>query len=342
MDFEQVKNSGPVLVIAEAGLNHNGSVEMAKRLIDSAVLAGADVVKFQKRTVDKLAVGEVLDAEDGRFPEFGKTYREIREHIEFDADEFRELKDYCDQRGVEFLCTAFDTDAVDFLEALGVEGYKLASHSLGNLPLLEYVAEIGKPAILSTGMCDLGEIDTAVSIFTSREAPLLLLHCVSAYPTPMDKCNLSMINVLSERYDVPVGYSGHELGYLPTLAAVARGARAIERHITLDSAMMGFDHKLSLEPNQLFSMIRDIRDISATLGDGQKAVSDVEQITRDKYHVSMVSAVDIPAGAELTPEMVVYMNPGTGIPPKSAHSILHRKAAKDIKVDTLLSESMFE
>jgi sialic acid synthase SpsE len=301
-------------VIAEAGLNHNGSVKIARQLIDLAATAGADAVKFQKRTVNKLAVKSTLDAPDDRFPEFGKTYREIREHLEFNMTQYQEIKKYTENKGLDFLCTAFDTEAADFLEELGVEIYKLASHSVTNIELLEYLAKTGKQSIMSTGMADLDEIGTAVRIFQEYKTPLLLMHCVSAYPTPLDECNLNMMSVLKDKFDLSVGYSGHELGYLPTLTAVAMGAVAIERHYTLNNDMTGFDHKMSLNPEDFIAMIRDIRNIEKIKGTGEKNVSETEWITRRKYHVSMASAKDIPAGTELTPSMVSYRNPGIGIP----------------------------
>jgi len=224
-------------VIAEVGLNHNGSVDVAKRLIDLAAIAEADAVKFQKRTVDKLAIGEVLDAKDDRFPEFGSTYRDVREYLEFGFDQYLDLKQYAEDKGLDFLVTSFDTDAVDFLEDVGVEAYKLASHSLTNIELLQYLAPIGKPIILSTGMAEIEEIQTAVDIFKQHKTPVFLLHCVSAYPTPLEDCNLQMINTLKEKFDLPVGYSGHELGYLPTISAVAMGAVVVERHYTLNNKM---------------------------------------------------------------------------------------------------------
>ena len=329
-------------VVAEAGLNHNGSVEIAKALIDVAVIAGADAVKFQKRTVDTLAVKEALDAEDNRFPEFGNTYREIREHHEFNIDQYRELKSYAEGKSIDFFVTAFDPDAVDFLEELGVETYKLASHSATNLQLLNYLATVRKPTILSTGMVDLDELDRAVEIFRKNDAPLILLHCVSSYPTPLNECNLSMMDVLRKRYNLPVGYSGHELGYLPSVAAVAMGAQVIERHYTLDKSMTGFDHKMSLEPDELISMVRDIRNLSGIKGAGLKEVSETEWITRNKYHVSMASACEIKHGAQLTESMVSYRNPGTGIPAKLAGTILGKIAVRDISADVLLTSDMFE
>ena len=329
-------------IIAEAGLNHNGSIEIAKKLIDVAAVAGVNAVKFQKRTVDKLAVATTLDAKDDRFPEFGNTYREIRNHLEFDFDDYRVLKSYSEDRDLDFMVTAFDTDAVDFLISVGVKHFKLASHSLTNLELLNYLAQKKMRTILSTGMAELDEIDRAVKIFSEHESVLELMHCVSAYPTPLHECNLAMIDVLKARYNLSVGYSGHEIGYLPSLLAVALGAQIIERHFTLDKTMIGFDHKMSLEPDELISMVRDIRNVPKIIGTGEKRVSDVEWITRNKYHVSAASSVFIKSGVELTEAMVTYRNPGTGIPAKFIHTILGKRAISDISSDTLLSSDMFE
>lgn len=329
-------------VIAEAGLNHNGSIEIAKKLIDLASIAGCHAVKFQKRTVEKLAVKETLDAPDARFPEFGSTYREIREHLEFSREAYSELIRYSESKSIDFMCTAFDTDAVDFLEELGVRNYKLASHSLTNIGLLEYLAKLKRNTILSTGMADLGEIDTAVEIFKKYGAPLSLMHCVSAYPTPFNECNLEMMNTLKQRYGLVTGYSGHEIGYLPTLVAVSMGAQLIERHYTLDKNMIGFDHKMSLGPDELISMMRDIKLIPQIQGNGEKVVSETEWITRRKYHVSMASKVAIKVGDVLTEDMITWRNPGTGIPTKNAHLVLGKKARIDIGVDELINTEMFE
>lgn len=329
-------------VIAEAGLNHNGSIDLAKKLIDVAAVSGVDSVKFQKRTVAKLAVGETLDAPDNRFPQFGNTYREIRNHLEFGFDEYCELKKYAETKGLDFMVTAFDTDAVDFLLNVGVKHFKLASHSLTNLDLLNYLAQKKMHTVLSTGMADLDEIDRAVGIFRKHGAALELMHCVSAYPTPLQECNLAMLDVLKARYELPVGYSGHEIGYLPSVLAVAMGAQMIERHFTLDKSMVGFDHKMSLEPDELIAMVRDIRNVTKIIGTGEKQVSETEWITRRKYHVSAASLVNISKGAELTEAMVTYRNPGTGIPAKLMHTIIGKRAISDIPVDTLLSEDMFQ
>lgn len=328
-------------IIAEAGLNHNGSIEIAKALIDSAADAGVDCVKFQKREVAILATGEILDAPDTRFPSLGATYRALREKHEFTLEQFRELKTYAEAKKLKFMVTPFDAPSVDFLESLGVAEYKLASHSVTNLPLLRYLAGKKKLVYLSTGMCTLDELDAAVSVFTSVRVPITIFHCVSVYPTPFEECNLKMIATLRERYRVPVGFSGHEIGWQPTLVAVGLGAVAVERHITIDKKMEGFDHKLSLEPTELAQMVREIRQTEKMLGDGQKSVSDRERVTRDKYHVSMVSVRPISAGSELTAEMVTWKNPGTGISYKDSTKVIGKKAARDIPADVLIDPSMF-
>lgn len=332
--------SGHCYVIAEAGLNHNGDVEVAKELVAVAAEAGADCVKFQKRHVDTLAVGSVLEAKDDRFPAFGSTYHEIRAHLELSFDEFEELKDLAQAKGLDFLCTAFDRESVDFLERLNVGAYKLASHSNTNLPLLRYVASLGKPAYLSSGASTQEEMDDAVAIFRSAGTELTLLHCVSSYPTPAGDENLSAIPGMRERYGLPVGYSGHEIGYLPTLVAVALGAVAIERHFTLDKKMVGFDHAISLEPDELKTMTRDVRGVEASLGVAEKQLTEKEMVTRNKYKVSMVSSRSISRGTIITEEMVTYKNPGTGIHPRDAGAVLGKRAAVDIAEDTLIERSM--
>jgi sialic acid synthase SpsE len=337
-----IKLSKECYVIAEAGLNHNGSLEIAKKLIDVAAIAGTDAVKFQKRTVEKLAIESALNAKDDRFPEFGKTYREIREHLEFTLDQYRELKQHTESRGLDFMVTAFDTDAVDFLEELDLDFYKVASHSLTNFELLHYLARLRKPTVLSTGMAELEEIDQAVEIFRHHDAPLSLMHCVSAYPTPLAECNLAMMAVLRERYDLDIGYSGHEFGYLPTLIAVTMGAQLVERHYTIDKMMTGFDHKISLSSDELIAMVRDIRNVPKIQGNGKKKVSETEWVTRRKYHVSMTSAKAIPLDTILDDTMITWRNPGTGISSKMAHIVIGKRAKHNIPANELLSIDMFE
>lgn len=332
----------PCVVIAEAGLNHNGDLKLALRLIEAAAASGCPIVKFQKRDVANLAVGPLLDAADTRFPSFGATYRQLREHLEFGWDEYRQLKQASEARGLRFMVTPFDLASLEFLERLGVPAYKIASHSVTNLPLLEGVARLGKTVILSTGMCAWDELDEAVAVFKRCGTPLVLLHCVSAYPTPPEEANLRLIPALGRRYGVPVGYSGHEIGHDLTLAAVAMGAAVVERHITLDRNLEGLDHKLSVPPEELTAMVQAIRQIEQGLGDGEKRVTEREWVTRRKYHVSIVSRRAIAPGETLTEQVVTFKNPGTGLPPRRLAEVVGRRAKAEIPADTLISLEMLE
>jgi sialic acid synthase SpsE len=329
-------------VIAEAGLNHNGSVELAKELIQIAKNSGVDAVKFQKREVSKLAINKELDKIDNRFPEFGKTYKEIRNHLEFNHNEYLDLKEYTENLNMDFIVTAFDVDSVNFLENLDIKIYKLASHSLTNLQLLEYLAKFKKTTILSTGMCTLEDIDSAVQIFKKNKCDLKILHCVSSYPTPSNQINLPMIDVLNSRYNNIIGYSGHEIGYLPTLAAVSKGVRIVERHFTKNKNMVGFDHKISLEPNELKDMVDKIREIEKYKIFTEKKITEYEQITSNKYHVSAVLAKNLFEGEVLTEDYIVYKNPGTGMSPKETKKVIGKKAKQNLAIDTLLDFSFFE
>lgn len=334
--------SNRCFVIAEAGLNHNGSIDIAMDLIDLAAKAGADAIKFQKRDVDTLAIKELLDAKDDRFPVFGSTYREIRAHLEFSLEEYRTLKAHAEKMNLIFMCTAFDIPSVNFLLFLGVKSFKLASHSLTNLPLLKYIAQHDLPVIQSTGMCTLEEIDDAMAIYKTGDITVILMHCVSSYPHSAEESTLLIMDELRERYKVKIGYSGHELGTIPTLAAAARGAAVIERHFTLDKSMEGFDHKISLDPDELINLTADIREIEKAISFAKKELKDIEHVTRNKYHVSAVSESSISKGSTLTQEKVVFRNPGTGIAPNELEKVLGLKATQDIPPDTILTIEMFE
>lgn len=330
-----------VYVIAEIGLNHNGNLSVAKELISGAAEAGADAVKFQKREVSILATRETLDAPDHRFPFLGTTYREIRESLELSHEEFKALKSMAESLGVDFFVTPFDLPSLDFIRELGVDRFKVASHGLTNLPLLRALAEIGHPVLLSTGMAELSEVEEAVSILDSGVRDIALLHCVSAYPTPPNLARLDLIPELKNSFGLPVGYSGHEVGYLPTLIAVGVGARIVERHITLDNEMEGFDHRLSLNVEDFGKMVSSIREVTSMFGVGQKQVTDAERITRDKYQVSMVSSRPISKGSTLGPDDFTFKNPGTGIQPSRATKLIGKVAVSDIAEDVLLKMEMF-
>lgn len=260
----------PAYVIAEIGLNHNGDVELAKQLIDVAADAGADAVKFQKRTPE-IATPEHMRDLPRETPWGTMTYLDYRRRVEFDRDEYIDISDHALLRGLEWFASPWDEPSVDFLEDLGVVAHKVASASLTDHGLLRALRDTGKTVILSTGMSTIEQIDAAIEVLGTER--LLLLHATSTYPMEPGEANLRMIPALRDRYPgVPVGYSGHERGLQISLAAVALGAVAVERHITLDRTMWGSDHAASLEPTGLQHLVRDIRVIEASLGDGVKRV----------------------------------------------------------------------
>lgn len=260
----------PAYVIAEIGLNHNGDVELAKRLIDVAADAGADAVKFQKRTPE-IATPEHMRDVPRETPWGTMTYFEYRQRVEFDRDQYIEVSDHAMLRGLEWFASPWDEPSVAFLEDLGVHAHKVASACLTDHALLRALRETGKTIILSTGMSTIDEIDAAIEVVGTER--LLLMHATSTYPMEPGEANLRMIPALRERFPgVPVGYSGHERGLQISVAAIALGAVAVERHITLDRTMWGSDHAASLEPTGLQHLVRDIRVIEAALGDGVKRV----------------------------------------------------------------------
>lgn len=270
----------PVFVIAEIGINHNGSLGLAKRLIDGAVLAGADAVKFQKRTPEKCVPRDQWAVE--RETPWGRmTYIEYRRRVELGARDYAEIDRHCRERGMLWFASCWDEEAVDFIEQFDPPCYKAASACLTDLPLLQKMRSTGRPLIVSTGMSTSGEIAAAVAAVGRRE--LLIAHSTSSYPCPPQHLNLKMIETLRADYpECPIGYSGHEVGLAPTWAAVSLGATFVERHITLDRAMWGSDQAASVEIGGLMRLVANIRDIERSLGDGIKRVYDDELASRKK------------------------------------------------------------
>ncbi|HWK77733.1 N-acetylneuraminate synthase family protein [Microbacterium sp.] len=265
----------PAYVIAEIGLNHNGDVEIAKRLIDVAANAGANAVKFQKRTPE-IATPEHMRDVQRETPWGTMSYLDYRRRVEFGRDEYIEVGDYATMRGLDWFASPWDVPSVEFLEELNVVAHKVASASLTDTELLEALRETGKPIILSTGMSTMDQIDRAMDVLNTDR--VILMHATSTYPMEPDEANIRMISTLRDRFaGVPIGYSGHERGLQISLAAVALGAVAVERHITLDRTMWGSDHAASLEPGGLEHLVRDIRIIETALGDGFKRVFPGEQ-----------------------------------------------------------------
>lgn len=264
-----IGEDSPVYVIAEIGLNHNGDVDLAKQLIDVAADAGAQAVKFQKRT-PAIATPEHMKDVPRETPWGTMSYLDYRYRVEFESEEYGEIAAHSKAKGLDWFASPWDEPSVDFLEEMGVVTHKVASASVTDLGMLRRLRETGKPIILSTGMSTIDQIDTAVGILGTDN--LVILHATSTYPLPAEEANLRMIKTLKERYNVPVGYSGHEPGLQISIAAVALGAQAVERHITLDRAMWGSDHAASLEPKGFSALVRDTRIIEQAMGDGVKRI----------------------------------------------------------------------
>lgn len=273
-----VGSGQPVFVVAEIGINHNGDVTLAKQLVDAAVAAGCDAVKFQKRTIELVYTAEELSAP--RASPFGATNGDLKRGLELNYDEYVELDRHCRRAGILWFASCWDRQAVDFIEAFAPPCHKIASACLTDDNLLRDIRATGRPVVVSTGMSSEAQIDHAVGVLEG--ASLVLLHCTSAYPSPVEDLNLRVIPWLAGRYGVPAGYSGHEVGFSTTLAAVALGACLVERHVTLDRAMWGSDQAASVEGQGLARLVRDIRAITRALGDGVKRVYDSESPARDK------------------------------------------------------------
>jgi len=269
----------PVFIIAEVGINHNGNLHIAKRLVDVAYMAGCDAVKFQKRTPEK-AVPPEFQSVMRETPWGIISYLEYRRMVEFGFKEYDAINQYCKEKGIIWFASCWDEDSVDFIEQFSPPCYKIASASLTDIPLLEKVKSTGRPVILSTGMSTLDEIAASVELLGTEN--LLIAHSTSTYPCPPEELNLRMIETLRRRFDCPIGYSGHEVGLQTTYAAVTLGAAFVERHITLDRAMWGSDQAASVEPSGIIRLVRDIRVIERALGDGQKRVYESELKARDR------------------------------------------------------------
>ncbi len=273
-------NREHIFIIAEIGINHNGDLNIAKKLIDWAVLAGCDAVKFQKRTVDKVYTKEYLDSY--RESPWGMTQRAQKEGLEFGKAEYDEINQYCEEKGIEWFASAWDTEAQEFLRQYNLKYNKIASAMLANDEFLKAVASEGKYTYIATGMSTYDEIDHAVAVFRKADCPFELMHCNSVYPMPKEDANLRLIPALKERYGCKVGYSGHETGRIVSTCAAALGATSIERHITLDNTMYGSDQAASLNVRDLVRLVEDIRLIEMILGDGEKTLSEKELETRKK------------------------------------------------------------
>lgn len=328
----------PAFVIAEAGINHNGSMDTARQLIDIAADAGADAVKFQMRTYAELFRDGAMQDMSQEDIGFQYVMHLIRD-FELTPEQYAELARYTAARGLLFLCTPWDKRSVDTLEEIGLPAYKIASADLPNLDLLACVAAKKKPLLVSTGMSTLTEIDTTVAFLRSVGAEFLLLHCNSSYPTAFKDVNLRFIRTLRDRFQCLVGYSGHELGIAVSEAAVVVGACVVERHFTLDRTMKGPDHAMSLEPTGLKKLVRDIRHLEESMGTGVRVMSRGEYMNRKILGKSIVSTRAIRAGERIAANMLAVKSPAHGLTPQRMHELIGRVARRDVPEGKYFFES---
>ena len=325
-------------VIAEAGVNHNGDLQIAKDLIHVAAEAGADAVKFQSFKAERLASPSAPKAPYQTSARgFGSTQMDMLKQLELDPDAQKTLADECARKGVVFLSSPFDFESVDDLERLGVPLFKIPSGELTHYPFLRHVARKNKPLILSTGMATLEEVEGALAVIRAEsEAEVTLLHCVTAYPTPTDQVNLRAMITMREAFGAPVGFSDHTLGIEVSLAAVAMGACVIEKHFTMSRELDGPDHRASLVPEELKDLVRGIRTIELALGDGEKKPAPCEASNIPVVRRSLFAAGDIPAGTLLRPEMVQCRRPGTGVPARDYDRVIGHRVTKAYKAGEML------
>lgn len=328
-----------VFIIAEAGVNHNGSIELAKQLIEKGAEAGVDAVKFQSFKASKLVTvnAEKADYQIANTGNNDENQYDMIKKLELDYDKHQELMDYAISKNVMFLSSAFDLESIDLLVDLDLSVFKIPSGEITNLPYLRKIALTKKPVILSTGMATLGEIEEALEVLKNNgTTDVTILHCNTEYPTPMSDVNLTAMNTMKDAFKVKVGYSDHTLGIEVPIAAVALGAVVIEKHFTLDKTMEGPDHKASLEPDELKQMVKSIRNIEKALGTGVKTPTDSERKNKPIARKSIVAKAPISIGEIFSEENLEIKRPGTGISPMLWDEIIGSKATKDYQVDELI------
>jgi len=328
--------NNPTYIIAEIGSNHNKDKKIAKKMIDEASKAGADSVKFQTFKAEKLY--------SKKAPKFSKDKTnpfDLIKSVEMPREWHEELLKYAQNKGVQFLSSPFDYEAVDELDKIGVPAFKVASFEIVDLELIAYIAKKKKPIILSTGLADIEEIKEALEVIKKQgNQNVALLHCNSMYPAPIDIVNLNAIDTMYETFKVPIGFSDHTQGIHIPVAAVAKGASIIEKHFTLDRKMKGPDHHFAVEPSELKQMVSYIRDVEKAQGTGVKELSKKEQEMYEKARRSIHALVDIPKDTKITRDMLIFKRPGYGIKPKSINKIIGKKSKKDIKKEDWITWDM--
>lgn len=334
-----------VLIIAEAGVNHNGSIEHAKRLIDKAVEAGVDIIKFQTFKSEKLVSKAARLAEyqqrniDKNQMSAAEGQLVMLKKLELSPQDHEELINYCNEKDIRFFSTAFDMDSIDYLYSLNMGLWKIPSGEITNYPYLHKIAQYHEPVILSTGMCELSDIEAAVNVlleFGVQKDQITILHCNTEYPTPFQDVNLKAMLEIGEKFGVQIGYSDHTKGIEVPIAAVALGATVIEKHFTLDKNMEGPDHKASIEPDELKAMVSAIRNIEQALGTGHKTISDSERKNIEIARKSIVAACPIKAGEMFTENNLTVKRPGYGISPMRWNEVIGTLATKDFEEEEVI------
>jgi N,N'-diacetyllegionaminate synthase len=339
-----IGDGNSAFIIAEAGVNHNGDINIAKKMVDKAVFSGVDAIKFQTFKTGNL-VTEYADMAEYQKYTLGKVDSQFNmlKKLELSYENFIEIQKYCNHKKIMFLSTPFDFESADFLWSIGMEAFKISSGDLTNIPFLKHIAKFDKPIILSSGMATLSEIEeaiNAINFFENKE--VAILHCTSNYPAKLENVNLNAINTIKNAFKIVSGYSDHTEGIIISIAAVALGANIIEKHFTLDKCMDGPDHKASLSPIELKDMVTAIRNVEMALGNGIKKPTSSEVDTMMAARKSIVASRYIKAGECIKIIDLNYKRPGTGLSPKFYNYIVGKKTNRDIKMDELISLNMME
>ncbi len=329
-----------VLIIAEAGVNHNGSLDLAKELVDAAKMSGADIIKFQSFKADSLVVPKTQKANYQINKNLDETQLDMLRTLELNIKEQKELKNYCDLKDIEFLSSGFDLESLYFLEQLNLKRYKIPSGEITNLPYIRMIGSKNKPTILSTGMSNMDEIKLALEnliVSGTNKENITILHCTTEYPAPFKDVNLRAMNTIKNTFNTNVGYSDHTLGIEISLAAVALGAKVIEKHLTLDRNLKGPDHKASLEPKEFENLVRSIRNISISLGNKEKKISNSEIKNLKIVRKSIVAMNDIKKGELFTEDNLSTKRPGNGISPMKWDELIGKCSNKNYKKDDFIT-----
>ena len=342
LDGYIVKDGEMPYVVAEIGQNHNGDIEIAKKLIDVAVRCKANAVKFQKRDVDSEFTSEAYNKIYDNKNSFGYTYGQHRKFLEFDESQHREIFQYASSKNITYFCTPCDLPSLEIMEKIDIPFYKVASRDLTNIPLIIELGKLNKPIIISTGMASYKDIEDALDNLDNKKDELIIMHCTSQYPCEVKNVNLNVINTLKEKYGYLVGYSDHTSGIMISVAASLMGASVIEKHITLDRTMRGTDHPGALEEVGLFKLIKSINGVKLSLGSSKKEPLDCTKIAKNKLAKSLTSLVDIKKGERLVDNMIGLKSPGDGILWRDRKIITGKRAKNNIKKDCTLSIDDFE